>query len=94
MAIVKKNQCQCQFALQPKILPRFGAKTAESISQFNTFFVGLNTAQMTCHGVISYFCQCNKTVCIRHQCRKTNVLSCHRCLINTGVEKLAAFIID
>ncbi len=25
---------------------------------------------------------------IRHQCRKTTVLCCHRCLINTGVEKL------
>jgi hypothetical protein len=25
---------------------------------------------------------------IKHQCRKTTVLSCHRCLINTGVEKM------
>jgi hypothetical protein len=25
---------------------------------------------------------------IRHQCRKTTVLSRHRCLINTGVEKM------
>ncbi len=24
---------------------------------------------------------------IRHQCRKTTVLSCYRCLVNTGVEK-------
>ncbi len=23
-----------------------------------------------------------------HQCRKTILLSCHRCLINTGVEKM------
>ncbi len=30
----------------------------------------------------------NRTVRIRHQCRKTTVLSCHRCLINTGVEKI------
>jgi hypothetical protein len=30
----------------------------------------------------------NGTVCIRHQCRKTTVLSCLRCLINTGVEKI------
>jgi hypothetical protein len=30
----------------------------------------------------------NGTVHIRHQCRKTAVLSCHRCLINTGVEKM------
>ncbi len=25
------------------------------------------------------------------QCRKTTVLSCHRCLINTAVEKMATF---
>jgi hypothetical protein len=29
----------------------------------------------------------NRTACIRHQCRNTTVLSCHRCLTNTGVEK-------
>ncbi len=29
----------------------------------------------------------NRTAHIRHQCRKTTVLSCHRCQINTGVEK-------
>jgi len=29
----------------------------------------------------------NRTVCIRHQCRKTAVLSCHRSLIIIGVEK-------
>jgi hypothetical protein len=30
----------------------------------------------------------NRTACIRHQCRKTTVLKCHRCLFNTGVEKM------
>ncbi len=30
----------------------------------------------------------NRTARIRHKCRKTTVLSCHRCLINTGVEKM------
>ncbi len=25
---------------------------------------------------------------IRHTCRKTTVLRCHRCLINTGVKKM------
>jgi hypothetical protein len=30
----------------------------------------------------------NRTACITHQCRKMTVLSCHRCLINTGVEKM------
>jgi hypothetical protein len=29
----------------------------------------------------------NRTTRIRHQCKKTTVLSCHRCLINTGVKK-------
>ncbi len=28
---------------------------------------------------------------IRHQCRKTTVLNCHRCLINTVLKKWAAF---
>jgi len=27
-------------------------------------------------------------VCFGHQWKKTNLLSCHRCLINTGVEKM------
>ncbi len=31
---------------------------------------------------------CNRRVDIIHQCRKTTVLSYHRCLINTGVEKM------
>ncbi len=30
----------------------------------------------------------NRTAHIRHQCRKTTVLSCQRCLINTGIEKM------
>jgi hypothetical protein len=28
----------------------------------------------------------NGRACIRHQCRKTAILSCHRFLINSGVE--------
>ena len=30
----------------------------------------------------------NRTTHIRHQCRKTTVLSFYRCLINSGVEKV------
>ncbi len=30
----------------------------------------------------------NRTACIRHLCRITTVLSCHRCVINTSVEKM------
>ena len=29
-----------------------------------------------------------RTACIRHLCRKTADLNCHRCLINTGIEKM------
>ena len=29
-----------------------------------------------------------RTALIRHQCSKTTVLSCHRCLTNAGVEKM------
>ncbi len=28
----------------------------------------------------------NRATCIKHLWKKTGVLSCHRCLINTGVE--------
>ncbi len=31
----------------------------------------------------------NRTSHIRHQCRKATVLSCHRCQINSGVDKMA-----
>ncbi len=34
-----------------------------------------------------WFFNYNRTVHFRHQCKKTTVLSCHICLINTGVEK-------
>ncbi len=37
----------------------------------------------------------NRTVCIRlHQCRKTTVSSCHRCLISNGVKNELHLIID
>ncbi len=35
----------------------------------------------------------NGTMRIRHQCRKTNFLCCHSCLINTGVEKMNKLLI-
>ena len=31
---------------------------------------------------------CNRRARIRHRCRKTTAISGHRCLINTGVEKM------
>ncbi len=34
------------------------------------------------------FCA-NRRAHIRHLCRKTTVFNCHRCLINTGVEKMS-----
>jgi hypothetical protein len=36
--------------------------------------------------------QLNRTVHIRHQCSKTNVLSCHRCLI--GLHHLLVGVTD
>jgi hypothetical protein len=30
----------------------------------------------------------NRTAHIRHQCRKTTALNCHRCRVYTGVEKM------
>jgi len=45
-------------------------------------------------GYLGYYCSLflliftfNRTTHIRHQWRITTVLSCHRCLINTGMEK-------
>ncbi len=35
-----------------------------------------------------YTCYLCITERIRHQCSKTTVLSCHKCLINNGVEKI------
>jgi hypothetical protein len=35
-----------------------------------------------------YKIELNGTAHIRHQCWKTTVLSCHRCLIKMGVEKM------
>ena len=32
--------------------------------------------------------ECYVTAHIRHQCRKTAVISCHSCLFNSGVEKM------
>ncbi len=41
-----------------------------------------------CHLVICLqLIASHRTAHVRHQCRKTTVISCHICLINTGVEK-------
>jgi len=29
-----------------------------------------------------------RATCFKHLCRKTTVLSCHKCLLNTGVDKI------
>ncbi len=39
------------------------------------------------HGIRYYFT--NGAAYIRHQCRDTTVINCHRCLINTGVENMS-----
>ncbi len=38
-----------------------------------------------------YWYSNNRTAHIRHQCKKTTVLICHRCLINTCVEEMNNF---
>jgi len=56
----------------------------KSFSDSKSVFTCLGySGGMTIHVLYS-----NKTSHIRHQCRKTTVLSCHRFLINTGVEKI------
>ncbi len=48
----------------------------------------LQNIKFTKHQVVKMSISCNRTVHIRHWCKKTTVLNCHRCLVNTGVEKL------
>jgi hypothetical protein len=45
---------------------------------------------LTGTNTLAYFprMESNRRAHIRHQCKKTTVLSCHRCLINSGVEKM------
>jgi hypothetical protein len=38
--------------------------------------------------MIAFYNLHNGTAHNRHQCRKTAVLSCHRFLINSGIEKM------
>ncbi len=65
-------------------LQRQKQKSPESIEEKCTYYV---------HFALSIwqsnpFKSCpNRTARIRHQCRKTTDLSCHRCLIHNGVEK-------
>jgi hypothetical protein len=54
---------------------------------------GTKTLRLTPSGNYGFFVTSglyynNRTACIRHQCRRTTVLSSHRCIINTGVEKM------
>jgi hypothetical protein len=49
-----------------------------------TEFLGVDEALNIC-----WVCFTNLFTKIRQQCRKTAVLSCHRCLINTGIEKMS-----
>jgi len=41
-----------------------------------------------CNNYSTNYYLLNRTALILHQCMKTNVLSCHRYLIKTGVEKM------
>jgi hypothetical protein len=43
--------------------------------------------QATGEGATTFSPNNNRTTNIRHLYKKTTVLSCHRCLINTGIKK-------
>jgi hypothetical protein len=38
--------------------------------------------------ILLYINFSNRTARIRQECRRATVLSCHRCIINTGIEKM------
>ncbi len=46
--------------------------------------------KQTHHSIMRQICsvRLNRVAHIRHPCMKITVLSCHRCLIKTGVEKM------
>jgi hypothetical protein len=60
-------------------------KTGHDETDYETLFIFSNPFVLPFEGT-------NGTGHIRHQCRKTTVLSCHICLLilsfNTGVEKM------
>jgi hypothetical protein len=59
-----------------------------SIPCFSSFFHHLSHwSKMLTLTVIGRLVNVNGTANIIHQCRKTTALRCHRCLINTCVEK-------
>ncbi len=65
------------------------------ISQLASFFVRVghfdpNSILVTFLELV-YVWKLNRAAHIWHQCRKTSVLSCNRCLINNGVEKMNTF---
>ncbi len=63
-----------------KVCPGWG----ENLGAFSLFsFIYNNTSLIYVNSFVAF----NRTERIRHQSRKTTVLNCHRCLINTGVEK-------
>jgi hypothetical protein len=50
---------------------------------FRLMTLSIETFSLNIQGIMT-----NRTAHIRHLCRIKTVLSCHRCLINTGVEKM------
>ncbi len=62
--------------------------TNEYLKKYQLFLRATLAVQLGNNGIAHFKNANNRTACIRHQCRKTTVLSCHRCLLNTGVEKM------
>jgi len=61
-------------------------KHKKSLSSNNGFIWRKRVKMAAIKTFLNFFLD-NGTAHIRHQCMKTTVFSCHRCLINTGVEK-------
>jgi hypothetical protein len=58
-------------------------------SDLRMSYVGLPANQRATRDLFcKTFFVCNRMAHIRHQCRETTVLCCHRCRINIGIEKM------
>ncbi len=74
----------------PKTFVKIGLRNNPKFRQYYTFLLKLFTNNMVHLSQGEHFACffANRTAHIRHQCMKTTVFSCHRCLIYTVVEKM------
>jgi hypothetical protein len=84
---MKKSECnkditKKRFLNKVKLVPRLLVKSHLA----NCHLPKRHVAKL--HLEKRHLAERNRPAHIRHQCRKTTVLSCYRCLINTVVEKM------